>query len=439
MKNITSEITKLSACKLKIKVNISSQLIQQLYNECCLDIQRNLQLPGFRKGHVPLEIIKKQLKEEINQKLIDKSLQKTLPEVLNEHKIKYIPDSLKIEKVDIKEDSVSSYEVTLETEPEVKLKSYKGLKLKKEVRKTTQKDIEAALNQIRERYSKIVPSQKTKISQEDILSTSNVFCVVNYKIFIDSKELKKYEGKNVLISLASENLPFGLKEGMVGMSVGEKKTIDVEFPVNIPQIELMGKKAQIELEVVEIKERTLPTIDEEFAKNIGYKSLDDLISNLKDSIQREFDNESNQKLKNQIYEILLNEHKITVSQTEIENHYNEILEEIKRDFISRGGKEEDFNLPDEQQKQLLKKAENEVKLKYILRAIIQQEKIEITKEELEKEKGKFLSLYPGKEKEINEYFEKNIHYITSKLLEDKILNLIISSAKIKEMDITPKQ
>ncbi|MCS7231766.1 MAG: trigger factor [Elusimicrobiota bacterium] len=438
MKNITSEITKISQCKLKIKVTIDRQTIENLYNESCLEIQKNLQIPGFRKGCVPVEIIKKYFPDEIKQKLLDKTIQKTLPNVLEENKIKFIANSIKIEKIDLKENETSYYEVTLETEPTVKLKSYKGLKLKKEIRKTTQKDLDTALNQIKENYAKLVPSQKTKIQQEDISPTSNIFCIVNYKIFVDKKELKKYEGKNVLINLSSDSLPLGLKEGMVDMNVGEKKIIQIEFPPNIPQLELMGKKAEIEVELLEIKEKKLPVIDNDFAKSIGYKSLDELISTIKENIQKELDKETEQKIKEQIYEILLKEHNIAVPETEVKKHYNEILEEIKEDFLRKGGKEENFKLTQEQQNLLQKKAEDEVKLKYILKAIIEQEKIELTKEEIEKEKGKLLALYPTRETEINEYFEKNLDYFASKLLEEKILNLIISHAKIKEVDITPK-
>lgn len=438
MKDIKFEIVKTGKCKLKIKVNIEKPLIENIYDECVLELQKVLQLPGFRKGHVPTDVIKKQFKDELYQKLIDKTIQRTLPEILEENKIKYIADSLKIESLNFKENESSSYEVTLETEPEVKLKSYKGLKLKKEIRKITQKDIDLALNQIKENYAKLVPSQKQTIQNEDILPTSNIFCVVNYKIFVDSKELKNYEGKNVLIDLSSNSLPKGLKEGMVGMNVGEKKVILVEFPPNIPQTELMGKKADIELELVEIKQKELPVIDDNFAKNIGFKSLEDFISNIKENIQKELDNETYNKLKQQIYEILLKDNNITTSETEVEKHYQEILEDLKREFLSRGGKEEDFKISQQQKEQLYKKAQDEVKLRYILKTIIEQEKIQITKEELDKEKGKILSLYPGKESEVNEYFEKNLGYYASKILEEKVLNLIISSAKIKEVDITPK-
>ncbi|MCX7911055.1 MAG: trigger factor family protein, partial [Endomicrobia bacterium] len=117
MKNITSEITKISQCKLKIKVTIDRQTIENLYNESCLEIQKNLQIPGFRKGCVPVEIIKKYFPDEIKQKLLDKTIQKTLPNVLEENKIKFIANSIKIEKIDLKENDTSYYEVILEVEP----------------------------------------------------------------------------------------------------------------------------------------------------------------------------------------------------------------------------------------------------------------------------------------------------------------------------------
>lgn len=436
MDNVKYEITKLNPCKLKLKIIVEKPLVEQIYNNCCKQLQKGAQLPGFRKGAVPIDLIKKFYTKQLNTLFIQNLVEQTLPEILKENKINYISDSLRIYSTNFQTDNACSYEVELETEPEVKLKSYKGLKLKKEIRKVTQADIDKTLQQLKENNAKLLPSIKTFIDSSDILPTSNIFCVINFKIFVDGKELKQYEGKNVLIDLSLETLPKGLKEGLVQMKVGDKKSINVEFPVNTPQVDLMGKQAVIEVELLEIKEKKLPNIDDEFAKDLGYKNLDDLISEIKQRLQQEFDKEANEKLRNEIYKILLQEHNFVVPETEVEKRQQEIVNTLKQDFQLRTNNKEEFKLTEEQQKQIRKKAEDEVKLKYILKKILQEEKIELTKELLEKERGKLLSFYPGREKEINEYFEKNIDVIASNILEDKIFDLIVSTAKIKEVDIT---
>ncbi len=431
MKKINSEITKISPCKIKIKITIDKPTVKEIYNNCCVEVQKEVQVPGFRKGTVPIDLIKKMFTQQLSNLFIQKIIDKTLPEVIKEHNINYIPNSIQITSTNFQPDNASSYEVVLETEPEVKLKSYKGLKLKKEIRKVTQEHIDKTINQIKEENAKLVPSLKIKIELQDISDNSHIFCVINFKIFVDGKELKKYEGKNVLIALVGNNLPKGLKEGMVGMSVGDKRSIEVEFPPNIPQIELMGKKATMEVELIEIKEKKLPNIDDEFAKDLGYKNLEELISEIRNHMQQEFDNESKQKLRNQIYETLIKEHNFAVPETEVETRYQEIVESLKNDFIAKN-KQGEFKLTDEQTQLIRKKAEDEVKLRYILKKIILEEKIEVTQEQLEKEKGKLIALYPGREKEVSEYFETNKDMIASNILEDKIFDLIVSNAKIKE-------
>ncbi|MCX7956419.1 MAG: trigger factor [Endomicrobia bacterium] len=432
---ISTEVTKLSGCKLKVKVNIEKQLITNFYNECCLEIQKNAKMPGFRKGTVPLDILKKQFSEIIKQKFIDKTIQETLPKAIENNKLLYVPNSIQITSLNLKEGENSNYEIMLECEPTFKLKSYKGLKLKKEIKKISQKDIDETLQQLREKNATIVLSEKKQIESNDILSTSNIFCIVNYKIFIDSQELKQYEGKNVLINLSLNALPTGFKEGLVGMFIGERKNINVEFPPNMSQLELMGKKGEMEVELVAIKEKKLPEINAEFATSLGYKSVEELTNSIKEILEKEAERETKQNLKNQIYEILLKEHDFFVPETEIKKHKEEIVEELKKDFLSRGMKESEFNLSEEQQKQIQKKAEDEVKLKYILKKIIETEKIQVTKEELDKEKGKLLALYPTKEQDINKYFEENINSFASKILEEKLIDLILSEAKIKEIEV----
>ncbi len=434
MKHINTEITKLSGCKLKLKIAVENQLVEQLRHNCCIELQKEIQIPGFRKGFVPIELINKQFPELIKERLTKKILQEILPQVFNENKINYIPETIKILSFNFTQNNDCVFEIELEVEPEVKLKSYKGLKLVKEIKKVSQTDIDKTIQQLKEHNAKLIPSTKEKIEPQDITSTSNIFCIINYKIFIDGKELKNYEGKNVLINLSLDTLPKGLKEGLVGMARNDKKTIQVEFPVNIPNTELMGKQALMEVELVEIKEKQLPQLNTEFAKDLGYKDVDDLLSAIKQHLQEEFDKETKQKLKNQIYEILLKEHNFVVPESEVEQRYNELVESLKKEY----GYTKKFELNENQQKQLKKKSEDEVRLKYILKKILETENIQLTQELIEKERGKLLSMYPGREKEVNEYFEKNFNLIASNILEDKIFELIISNAKIKEVEITNK-
>jgi len=433
MKQINTEIIKLSACKLKLKISVENQLVEQIRQKCYLELQKEISLPGFRKGSVPIEIINKQFPELVKERLSKDIVQEVLPQVLNENKINFIADTIKILSFNFAQNNDCVFEIELEVEPEVRLKSYKGLKLVKEIKKVSQTDIDKTIQQLKEHNAKLVPSTKEKIELQDTTSTSNTFCIINYKIFIDGKELKNYEGKNVLINLSTETLPKGLKEGLVGMSRGEKKNIDVEFPVNIPNTDLMGKQAVMEVELVEIKEKQLPEFNTDFAKDLGYKDIDALISDIKQHLQSEFDKETEQKLKNQIYETLLKEHNFVVPESEVEQRYNELAESLKEEY-SRYNQE--FKLTEEQQKQLKKKSEDEVRLKYILKKILETENIQLTKELVEKERGKLLSMYPGREKEVNEYFEKNFNIIASNILENKIFELIISNAKIKEVDVT---
>jgi trigger factor len=181
--------------------------------------------------------------------------------------------------------------------------------------------------------------------------------------------------------------------------------------------------------------KQLPPVYNEFAKDLGYKDLDELISDIKQHLQAEFDRETEQKLRNQIYEILLKEHNFAVPESEVEERYNELLESLKREYARYN---QELKLTEEQQKQLKRKSEEEIRLKYILKKILETENIQLTKELLEKERGKLLSMYPGREKEVNEYFEKNFSLIASNILEDKIFELIISNAKIKEVDATKR-
>ncbi|MFQ3675417.1 MAG: hypothetical protein SNJ64_02605, partial [Endomicrobiia bacterium] len=164
-------------------------------------------------------------------------------------------------------------------------------------------------------------------------------------------------------------------------------------------------------------------------------NLDELNTAIRQNIQAEYDLESENNLRQQIYAQLIKEHNFDLSQVELENYKKSLIESMKKTFVSRGGKEEQFSLTEEDKKKIHQKAVDELKLKYILKKIVQEEKIQVSKEEIEKEKGKYKTLYPGRENEIEKYFNENINQIVSQMLENKILDIIKTNSKIKEEEI----
>lgn len=439
MEQVDAEVTKLAPCKSKVKLVVKKPLVEKFTNEVYKEIQKEAVVQGFRKGSVPMDIIKMRYGSMARERVINRTLNETLFPVLKEKNINFVENTLEIKKFDFDENKDCVYELEMEVVPEFKLKNYKGLKLKKEVRKVSEKDLEDALKELLERNAKLVVSSKEKISKEDILEGSNLFCVIDYKVYFENNELKDMEGKNVLIELASGALPAGLKEGLVGMARNEQKRIKVILPANFPKPELISKEVELDLKIIEIKEKQLPLLDDELAKDFGYKTLDELKSAIKQNIQLEYDRAAEHKLKQQIYEELIKEHSFELPQKEVENYEKKLIETMKRNFISRGGKEEDFKITEEEQKQLKQKSKDEIKLKYILEKIVKEEGINVSQEEIEKEKGKYKKMYPGREKEVEELFTKNIDQIVSQILEDKIIEVIKTNAKIKEVEVSEKK
>ncbi len=437
MEGVNVEITNIAACKLKLKISVTENLLHQFEEKVYLELQKTAKLPGFRVGNVPLELIKLHYKPIAEERIINKTINETLFNILEEKKINYINESIKIESISGLDKKNFSYEVVLDTEPEFKLKSYKGLKLKKEIRKVVQKDIDNYIEQLRQYRAKLVLSEKKCVTEEDV-NKDNIFCVIKYITTYNGKKLSQLSSENALIQLSDPQLPKEFKEGLIGMSRGETKKIVFTIPANFSDPQLASQQVDVSLTLIDIKEKQLPVVNDEFAKDLGYKDLNDLYNSVKELLQQQFDKELKDKLQQQILDYLANEHNFPLPETELKNKQQQLIDSWKQTYISYGGKEEDFQLTQEQQNLILQRAQKEIKLKYILKKIIQQENIQVTKEELEKEKGKLLTLNPQKEKSINEYFEKNIDFITSNILLNRVIDLIIANSKIKEVDITPK-
>jgi trigger factor len=406
-----------------VKVFIDKKTMNSHMDEKYEEIKGTVNLKGFRPGKVPKEVLKRQFGKAVFGEVLDKVLKETSTKALEENKIKPAGQP----KLDLKtygEDKELEYVLSVTELPKVEVKSIESIKFDQYSVKIDDSETDKRIKEI----AKNQPSFKeanaeTKAKEGDLVT-------LDYQATVDGKEFKGSEGKNTQLTLGKDLFLKGFDKQLIGVKKDDEKIVDAVLPENFPEKELVNKVAKFKCKILNIKNPEEVKIDDNFAKNLGAKDLNDLKTLISKQINDEFKNSLDQLSKNQILKEL---EKIKVD----EIPENLINEEVK--ILSQGMDES------EAKKNIAKfteTAKTRIKTGLILNEFGEQNKIQVSEQEIQAEVQKQLRMMPGQEKMVMDFYQKNPSAVASlrgTVYEEKILNLIKEKAKPNKKEITKEE
>jgi len=406
-----------------LKVFVDKKTIESYMNEKYEEVQKQVVLKGFRPGKAPKEILKRQFGKSIYGEVLDKVLKETSTKAMEENKIKPAGQP----KIDLKsygEGKDLEYIISVTEFPNVELKSIENIIIDEYTVKIDSKETE---NRIKE----IAKNQKNFIAKNDGESSiTDDMVAFDYKATIDGKDFTGGEGKNTQIVLGKDLFIKGFDKELTGVKKNETKTFEVILPEKYPQKEFANKKAKFECKILEIKKSTETKIDDDFAKNLGAKDLNDLKVLISKQINDEYKNSLNILAKNQILKQIEKFKVEEIPENLVEQEVNILSQGMKEDEVKKNKK--DFE----------KKAKERIKVGLILNAFGEQNKIHVHEHEIQTEIQKQLKMMPGQEKIVMDYYQKNpsaTDSLRGTIYEDKIIELIKSKAKVNRKEISKEE
>ena len=402
------------------KVFIDKKTMNSYLDEKYEEIKGTVNLKGFRPGKVPREVLKRQFGQAVFSEVLDKVLKETTTKVLEENKIKPAGQP----KLDLKtygEDKDLEYVISVTELPKIEVKSIDNIKFDEYSVKIDDKETDKRIKEI----AKNQPNFKEAAADAKAKETDLV--IFDYTASVDEKPFKGNEGKNTQLTLGKDLFLKGFDKQLIGVKKGDEKTVEAILPENFPEKELVNKKAKFKCKISEIKNPEEVKINDEFAKNLGAKDLNDLKTLISKQINDEYKNSLDRLSKNQILKEL---EKFKVS----EIPSNLIEEEIK--VLSQGMSEDDAKKSRKNFEEIAKKR---IKVGLILNEFGEQNKIKVTEQELQAEVQKQLRMMPGQEKMIMDFYQKNQSALASlrgTVYEDKIMSLIKEKAKANKKEIS---
>ena len=403
-----------------LKVFVDKKTMNSYLDKKYEEIKGTVNLKGFRPGKVPKEILKKQFGKAVFGEVLDKVIKETSTKALEDNKIKPAGQP----KLDLKtygEDKDLEYIISVTELPKVEIKSVENIKFDDYSVKIDKNETDKRLKEI----AKNQPSFKetgegTKAKEGDLV-------VFDYNATVDEKTFKGGEGKNTQLTLGKDLFLKGFDKQLIGVKKGDEKIVDATLPENFPEKDLVNKKAKFTCKILSIKNPDQVKIDDEFAKNLGAKDLNDLKLLITKQINDEYKNSLDRLSKNQILKEI---EKFKVDQIP----ENLIEEEVK--ILSQSMSDEDAKKSKKNFEEIAKKR---IKVGLILNEFGEKNQIKVTEQELQAEVQKQIRMMPGQEKMVMDFYQKNpsaVAQLRGTVYEDKIINLIKDKAKANKKEIS---
>jgi len=403
-----------------VKVFIDKETMSSYMDEKYEEIKSTVNLKGFRPGKVPKEILKRQFGKAVFSEVLDKVLKDTSTKALEENKIKPAGQP----KLDLKtygEDKELEYILSVTELPKIDIKSITDIKF-------DQYTVKIDASEADKRIKEIAKNQPNfKEATADTKAKEGDLVVLDYNATVEGNSFKGSEGKNTQLTLGKDLFLKGFDKQLIGVKKNETKIVEATLPENFPEKELVNKKAKFECKITSVKNPEDVKIDDEFAKNLGAKDLEDLKKLVSNQINDEYKNSLDRLSKNQILKEL---EKFKVD----EIPENLIDEEVK--ILSQGMSEEDAK---KSRKNFEEVAKKRIKTGLILNEFGEQNQIKVNEQELQAEIQKQLRMMPGQEKMVMDFYQKNPSAVASlrgTVYEEKIISLIKDKAKANKKEIS---
>jgi trigger factor len=426
--------------KRQLKVVLGAGELNQRFTARLDEIKDRVQLKGFRKGKVPVPYLKKVFGRSVMAEVLQQMVEETSRQALTERKerpafqphIEFPEDKNEIERV-IEGHADFAFNMSFEVLPEIKLADFSELKLERLVAPVDDAAIDKAIATLVERNVSYEPGEGRAAGDGDRLT-------IDYVGKIDGEPFEGGTGEGAFLVLGQGGFIAGFEDGLKGARAGEERVVTATFPADYAMKTLAGKTAVFDVKVKEVAAPKKPEVNDEFAKTLGAESLSKLRELVAQQIKREYDGASRAKLKRALLDELEKRHDFALPPSlvdrEFELIWRQVTESLKRDgktFEDEGKTEESARA------EYRRIAERRVRLGLIVGEIGDKNKIQVTQDELRRALVEQARRFPGQERHVYEFYEKNPGALTelrAPIFEDKVVDFVLELAKPSERSVS---
>jgi trigger factor len=429
-------VESLNDCRRVVSISVPADDIRGDYDIIVGSFVKGAKVPGFRQGRAPQELIEKRYSKAIEEEARERLIPKFYNKALEQEKLAALV-LVGVTEVEFARDSGLNFKIELDVAPEFKLPKYKKISLKRNSTDVSDADVEEMFNDLLKRYARYEDSTDKPVVSGDMVQ-------IDYSATVDGKPLAEVEagaadiadGEGFWLPTDGVELVPGMNEALAGASIGDEITLDVEFPEDYRIKSIVGLKAKYAIKVKAVRALTMPELNEEFLKQLGVESEDELRSRIRENLEVTSKNDETTRLKDEIAKHLIEKAKFEAPQSLVEREAYAAMQDARKRFKQKNDNDFDWNEYESSIfASMLKQADDSIKLSFIVNAICEEESLEVTEEDLEKHLEGLSQHYGMTPEAVRTELEKqdrDLSKLRNNLLVAKAFDLMLDNAKIKE-------
>ncbi len=410
----------------KIEVEVPADKITEITENIYGELKRQAKIKGFRPGKIPKSILTTYYKDYIEDELKRRVIEGTMSEVLSEANVKPVTEPI----ADFVEDGDRFvYTLLCEVFPDIEISSYKGVEVEVDAIRVTDDDIDKRIEQMKELYAEMIPREA------DSGARKGDFIIIKYKGYLDGRPMKDVYSEAYPLELGTSQLMPEFESAIYDMKKGEIKNVDVAFPDDYQLKDIAGKTLLFEIEIKDIREKRLPDLNDDFAKDVNFENVEKMKESLKAEIEKEKLNSRKQFISNKIMEMLTSNIDIQVPKRLLAKHTEAMLEEAKTRFNTEHFTEEDLKaFQGNIRADFEKKAAERIKSDIILARIAEIEGIKLEDDDVHNRMKKIAEETKRPFDEVKGIYEKYdfIEGMKISIVQQKTMDFLMENANIKE-------
>src|ERR1700759_855367 len=430
--------------KHEFKVSVPAADLGTKADAKLVDLKDKVRLNGFRPGKVPVAHLKKLYGKSVMAETIDQTIRDTNTQIITERGFRLAAEpkvTMPTEKDEVEEllagKTDLTYTVAIEGVPQIKLADFKGFSLEKPVAEITDTEINEAIGRIADANRSYAAKGEGAKAEPGDRATINLTGRINGEAFEGGP------GENIQVVIGPGQFIPGFEEQLIGIGVGETRTLKVSFPKNYMSEKLAGQPAEFETTATAIEAPQKTEINDEFAKSLGMESLDKLKDAARERLAAEFTGATRQKVKRALLDKLDEAHQFEAPPTLIEDEFKLMWDSVKAEMDSNGKTFADENTTEEAPKEKYRKiAARRVRLGLVLSEIGEKNKITVTDDEVSRAVIERARQMPGREKEVWDFYRNNaqaLAQLRAPIFEDKVVDYILELATVNEKKVSREE
>ena len=428
---MNAKIEKLENSIVQMEITVEAEKFKEALVKSYKKNIKKFNVPGFRRGKAPMEIVKRNYGIEVfYEDAISSIYEETYPKVVAENDIHPV-DYPELDIVEIEEGKDFIYTAKVTVIPEVKLGEYKGVEVSKVEYPVTDEEVDKQIELMRSKNARV------DVKAEDSVVENGDIANIDFKGYVDGEEIEGGEGTDYPLEIGSNSFIDTFEEQLIGLKKGESKEINVTFPEEYGVDELNGKPAMFQVTINEIKSKELPELDDEFVKEVSeFDTLEELKSDMKNRLVESNNLRAEREFEEKVVDAVCANAEVVIPEVMISNETDIMLQELEQRLMYQNLNLEAYylytNTNEEAVREYMKEnAAKRVKTKLVVGEIVKVENVDATEEELTEKATEYAKQYSSEdiEKTVELLLNAQKEIVKSDVVNEKVIKMLVSNCK----------